>query len=205
MNLSYVESHESNPQNIDPNLELELTKKQDEMYIGTPNYKWSQFLPTRLILIFILKYRIISRGFFRWDKSVRGSIKDHFFFSKEKSSAEQYAHQVGLSNVTMQGLPIPTHKTAHDNPSKIIFDIAFKKAYKDSFQSRFKPFDLFWVFYRVVVTELISRFEFSDNIFELIQMVHPINARNLKPKSLRMVFQRFSILKTECDVAKADF
>lgn len=133
-------------------------------------------------------------------------------FPNEKAAAESIARQTGnaagKAAVFFEGLPMPTHESLDTDPSKMTFDLAFNKAYSESLEKRFRPFDLFYSscrdFYRVVVAELIQRFDFSDSLFELVDLVKPVNARNLKPKSLRLLFQRFPILKEECDVVKAD-
>ncbi|KAK4010426.1 hypothetical protein OUZ56_019570 [Daphnia magna] len=45
-----------------------------------------------------------------------------------------------------------------------------------------------------------SRFDFTDPVYEVVTMLHPENARNLKPRTLSALFERFTFcdrLKTE--------
>ena len=59
-------------------------------------------------------------------------------------------------------------------------------------------------FYRVAVDEVIKLFDFNDEVFNVIELVKPKNARSLIPKSLRVLFERFPEVRNRCDIAKAD-
>jgi hypothetical protein len=58
--------------------------------------------------------------------------------------------------------------------------------------------------YIVTIQQLQERFYFSHPIYEIAELVDPVNARSLKPNSLTALFRYFPILNTLCDRQKAD-
>lgn len=134
------------------------------------------------------------------------------FYPEQRAEAEKAAHQTGMAAgkaaISRAGLAMPTHSSSEDDASKLTFDAAFVKAKKESFEKRFKPISLFHSscrnFYKVLLSDVIMRFDFSDAIFDIIDLVKPSNARNLSPKSLRPLFERFPQLASECDPVKAN-
>ena len=56
-------------------------------------------------------------------------------------------------------------------------------------------------YYIVLIDQIQDHFKFEDEILDVLALVEPRNARNLKPKSLRPLFARFPVL-TENIVCK---
>ena len=120
------------------------------------------------------------------------------FFPKEKMEGDKMAKSYALKEV--EQLPPGSARDLQDE--------TYTKAYKSAYEYHFNPVTLFYKscrnYYSVAVSELISRFECKDEVFQISLLLKPSNARNLKPKSLRGLFKRFPILNTKCDFVKAD-
>lgn len=58
--------------------------------------------------------------------------------------------------------------------------------------------------YIVAIQQLQERFDFRDPIYEITELLDPLNARSLKPNSLTLLFRRFPNLNTMCNRQKAD-
>lgn len=56
----------------------------------------------------------------------------------------------------------------------------------------------------VAIQQLQEKFDFRDPIYEITELLDPVNARSLKPKSLTLLFRRFPNLNTMCNRQKAD-
>ena len=50
-------------------------------------------------------------------------------------------------------------------------------------------------FYAKAVTEIKKRFNFDDEVFNILPMVKPKNAQQLSPQSLSPLFKRFPVLR----------
>jgi redox-regulated HSP33 family molecular chaperone len=61
-----------------------------------------------------------------------------------------------------------------------------------------------WKYYIVLIKQIQDRFKFEDKIHEILALVEPRNARNLKPKSLRPFFVRYPVLREKCSLQKTD-
>ena len=61
-----------------------------------------------------------------------------------------------------------------------------------------------WKYYVVLIKQIQDRFKFKDKINDILALVEPRNARNLKSKSLRPLFSRFPVLTEKCCVQKND-
>ncbi|XP_032797995.2 uncharacterized protein LOC116934619 [Daphnia magna] len=48
-------------------------------------------------------------------------------------------------------------------------------------------------FYITAISDMKSRFDFTDPVYEVVTMLHPENARNLKPRTLSALFERFAV------------
>ena len=59
-------------------------------------------------------------------------------------------------------------------------------------------------YYKVLIKQIQDRFKFEDEIDDILPLVEPRNARNLKPKSVRPLFARFPVLTEKCCVQKTD-
>lgn len=58
--------------------------------------------------------------------------------------------------------------------------------------------------YIVAIQQLQERFDFAHPIYEINELVDPVNVRSLKPNSLTALFRHFPNLNTLCDRQKAD-
>ena len=58
--------------------------------------------------------------------------------------------------------------------------------------------------YTVAIRQLQERFDFRDPIYEITELLDPLNTKSLKPNSLTLLFGRFPNLNTMCNRQKAD-
>ena len=72
-----------------------------------------------------------------------------------------------------------------------------------------EPSDNIYLFYQscqnyyiVLIKQIQCRFKFEDEIYDILALVEPRNARSLKPKSLRPLFVRIPVLIEKCCVKK---
>lgn len=138
-------------------------------------------------------------------EEIRSGDKRYFtsFFPAEKEAAAKDAKKEALAEAERQFPPY------HPEFSREKFDDAYKRAYKSSYESHFKPLDLFYKscrsFYIVAITDLLSRFQFDDdNIYELCNLLKPINARRKQPPSLAPLFRRYPVLNEATNLVSAD-
>ena len=130
------------------------------------------------------------------------------FFAKERTDAEKKARTFALEFVNKQNLPVPD-KNAHSTDAvRMAYDSAFTAAYIQQFEISFNPIDYFFLsvqrFYSTAVKELIHRFNFDDDVYQVLPMVKPNNARILNPESLSSLFQRFPVLTDAVDRDQAE-
>jgi hypothetical protein len=59
-------------------------------------------------------------------------------------------------------------------------------------------------FYVEALKQIQQRFKFDDPVFEIMSLLEPSNARQLKPNSLAGLFKRFPSLGNLCDKKKAE-
>ena len=59
-------------------------------------------------------------------------------------------------------------------------------------------------YYIVLIKQIKDRFKFEDEIYDILALVEPRNARNLNPRSLRPLFVRFPVLTEKCSLQKTD-
>ena len=57
-------------------------------------------------------------------------------------------------------------------------------------------------YYIVLIKQIKDRFKFEDEIYDILALVEPRNARNLSPRSLRQLFVRFPVLTEKCSLQK---
>lgn len=79
----------------------------------------------------------------------------------------------------------------------------------EEIQSCDRPIQLFvWEtcrnFYITSIKQIQQRFNFEDDLFLVIKMVFPKNARSMNPPTLVELFRRFPNLKRLCDPARAE-
>lgn len=100
---------------------------------------------------------------------------------------------------------MPDKNASETDPTRKIYDSVFKAQYNEEFESAFTPLDYFFTsvrnFYVTAVSEIKKRFNFDDEVFKLLPMVKPKNARHLSPQSLSSLFKRFPVL---CDKVNVD-
>ena len=120
------------------------------------------------------------------------------FFPKERSEAEVIARNYALDHIRKNKIPVPDKNAPPNDPTRKIYDSVFKDSYNEEFQRRFIPVDLFFTsirnFYITAVAELQKRFAFDDDVFNVLQIVKPKNARRLSTQSLSSLFKRFPVL-----------
>ena len=59
-------------------------------------------------------------------------------------------------------------------------------------------------YYIVLIKQIKDRFKFEDEIYDILALVKPRNARSLNPRSLRPLFVRFPVLTEKCSLQKTD-
>ena len=121
------------------------------------------------------------------------------FFPKERAEAEMKARTYALDYVRLQNLPVPDKNAEENDPARRIYDSVFKTAHNEEFERLFTPLDYFFMsvrnFYITAVSEIKKRFNFDDDVFNLLPIVKPKNARQLSPQSLSGLFNRFPVLR----------
>ena len=70
--------------------------------------------------------------------------------------------------------------------------------------TRAKYFESLRRFYIVAIQEMLSRFDFSDSIYSISELLRPTNARSLNQQNLSPLFKRFPILRNVCDPRQAE-
>ena len=120
------------------------------------------------------------------------------FFPKERSEAEVIARNYALDHIRKNKIPVFDKNAPPNDPTRKIYDSVFKDSYNEEFQRRFIPVYLFFTsirnFYITAVAELQKRFAFDDDVFNVLQIVKPKNARRLSTQSLSSLFKRFPVL-----------
>ena len=59
-------------------------------------------------------------------------------------------------------------------------------------------------YYIVLIKQIKDQFKFEDEIYDILALVEPRNARNLNPRSLRPLFVRLPVLTEKCSLQKMD-
>jgi hypothetical protein len=130
------------------------------------------------------------------------------FFPKERATAEEKARKYALAYLSKHQIQIPAKNAPPSDPIRIKYDRAFQLAFSEEFERSFTPIDYFFAsvqkFFITAISEIQKRFSFKDNVFQILPLVRPKNARNLCPASLSSLFKRFPLLNDHCNVVEAE-
>jgi hAT family C-terminal dimerisation region len=214
MDGAYVDSFKSSPLKIDP--------KKDE-----------RFLPLRSIHVGKCKMPIVH-SFFSLSKIEYLQIliglkasqaitdcqqpraisdpaeKQYFtlYFPKEKEEAEKKAKKFALDYVKSNLIPVPDKNSLPTDPIRKNYDSVFQSAFNQEFERSFHPIDNFFLsvrnFYAKAVYEFKTRFNFEDDVYKILPILKPKNARKLSPQSLSCLFTRYPILRDHVNEDDAD-
>lgn len=128
------------------------------------------------------------------------------FFPKEKAKAEKKAKEFPLEYVRKQNIPVSDKNAASRDSTRKIYHSVFQSAFNEEFERSFCPIDYLYLSVRnFAITELQNPFDFSYDIYDILAMVKPTNARQLSPLSLSPLFKRFPVLCHFVNENEAEF
>lgn len=140
------------------------------------------------------------------DKALYGRQYHTILFPKQKTTAEYEAKKFADRKATQMLTGLDSRMSEIDR--KQAYDSAHEIAFKAEFERKFVPLKYFILsirsFYQKAISEILKRFTFEDPVYNILELVKPINARKLNPPSLFNLFERFPILKEFCDIDSAD-